>query len=388
MLRIHARRFCELAALASMCAVAPLYASPPSQLTDAAQAEQEAFAHYYGWKVRVDRATSARLFERAASDGRPVSQWMLARQYLYGNGVQRNEARAFTLAQSAALQGLPSAQSMVGAMYLEGIGVGRDTSQAVRWLFAAAEQGEASAFRILATLYAQGTGVAADAEFAHRLLLRSAELGDLRGLYRASMALLDGPPRRRNIDLGLRYLRRSAVSRHPASAYTLGWLYLSGFHVSRDPVEAVRWIRQAAGDGSPHALFWLSQLTAKGLGVAQDVNRANSQLSKALAIATASDKNSFSWELSVNPDPVLRDGALAVRVMQTLAASDAADPRYIDTLAAALAEAGDCEKAVSAQLRALSEARKMSGLAGDFRGMEERLELYRAGKPYREVRRQ
>jgi serine/threonine-protein kinase len=54
---------------------------------------------------------------------------------------------------------------------------------------------------------------------------------------------------------------------------------------------------------------------------------------------------------------------------------------YLDTLAAAYAEAGDFENAVKFQ----SQAIEPSAASGDQQaGMRKRLELYRKKKPYRE----
>lgn len=57
------------------------------------------------------------------------------------------------------------------------------------------------------------------------------------------------------------------------------------------------------------------------------------------------------------------------------------DPGIIDTLAAGYAETGDFSKAIAFQ----EQAMWMNGVTEEVRaGMEERLALYRRGKPYRE----
>lgn len=98
---------------------------------------------------------------------------------------------------------------------------------------------------------------------------------------------------------------------------------------------------------------------------------------------TLSNANLLAWILATSNDELARDGGEAVRLAETVArATENSDPRVLDTLAAAYAEAGDFEEAVATARRAaeLAGEKKAEGLAGEIRA---RLELYEAGKPYR-----
>ena len=82
----------------------------------------------------------------------------------------------------------------------------------------------------------------------------------------------------------------------------------------------------------------------------------------------------------------MRDGARAVRLaMKLCPALTDCRPTYLDTLAAALAEAGRFDEAVEVARQALELART----ASDERlaqSLTSRLQLYEAGQPYHETR--
>ena len=95
--------------------------------------------------------------------------------------------------------------------------------------------------------------------------------------------------------------------------------------------------------------------------------------------------NNLAWLLATSPEASLRDGPEAVRLAEDLVAhADAPDPAHLDTLAAAYAAAGRYEEAERVAARAVALARAEDDeLARD---LDARLSLYRAGRPYREIR--
>lgn len=94
--------------------------------------------------------------------------------------------------------------------------------------------------------------------------------------------------------------------------------------------------------------------------------------------------NDLAWLLAVCPEAELRDGARAVRLATRLCPETTdCQPTYLDTLAAALAEAGRFDEAVKVARQALDLART----AGDeslAESLTSRLQLYEAGQPYHE----
>jgi tetratricopeptide (TPR) repeat protein len=90
--------------------------------------------------------------------------------------------------------------------------------------------------------------------------------------------------------------------------------------------------------------------------------------------------NNRAWLRATCPDAAHRDGKQAVEdATKACESTGWKDPNKIDTLAAAYAEAGDYERAAAEQAKALEMVPENAK-----KDLRERLDLYRAGKPYRE----
>jgi tetratricopeptide (TPR) repeat protein len=96
-------------------------------------------------------------------------------------------------------------------------------------------------------------------------------------------------------------------------------------------------------------------------------------------------QNNLAWILATDSDPELRNGAEAVQLAEQLCQqTDYRIPAFLSTLAAAYAEAGRFAEAVATA----EKARTLALDAGDTDLADKnasRLELYRAGRPYREL---
>jgi TPR repeat protein len=321
----------------------------------------------------------------AAEGGQRDAQLLLGNRYLRGVNVAKDEERGVEWLRRAADQGSAPAQSLLGWIHAGGIEAKRDPAAALKWFTAAARQEDGYALIRLSEFYYRGIGVASDPARAKRLMLRAAELGDRYAIAGAwNLLLFAGKPEDRDTRLGLHYLVKGANADDPHSAYTLGREYLTGRDVPRDPARAAQWLVRAAKNKHALASLWLSELHAKGLGVPQNSKRAEQMLEDALRAANIRDKNDFSWTLSVTPDAQLRNAALAIRVLEpALAAEKQKSAAHLDTLAAAYAEHGQFDKAVATQLEALETLRRARPTDSASQ-MQQRLELYRTGKSYRE----
>jgi len=94
--------------------------------------------------------------------------------------------------------------------------------------------------------------------------------------------------------------------------------------------------------------------------------------------------NARAWHLATCTDAARRNGAEAVRLAETAVASTkSADPEFLDTLAAAYAEAGRFDEAVQTSNKAINLA-KTHRLDAAAEIYEKRLALYRRQQPTRE----
>jgi TPR repeat protein len=333
----------------------------------------------------TDPVEALRWAQIAADAGLRDAQLLLGDRYLRGVDAPQDVERGLDWLRRAAAQGSARAQSLLGWAYGGGIQIKRNPAEALKWFAAAARQEDGYSLMRLAEFYYHGIEVAPDQARARRLLLRAAELGDRTAMAGAwTLLLIAGPPDERNPRLGMHFLIKSANADDANSAYMLGREYLTGRDVPRDPARAAQWLTRAAEGKHKLASLWLSELHAKGLGVQQNHARAEQMLQAALHDADMRDKNQFSWSLSVSPDARLRNSALAIRVLEpALAAQQQKSPAHLDTLAAAYAEHGQFDKAVATQLEAIETLRRTRSTERSP-SMQQRLDLYRAGKPYRE----
>jgi tetratricopeptide (TPR) repeat protein len=100
--------------------------------------------------------------------------------------------------------------------------------------------------------------------------------------------------------------------------------------------------------------------------------------------AMVSALNNLAWILATSKDPALRNGQRAVGLAeQACKLTDWKSPPLLGTLAAAYAETGCFEKAITLAQRAKEEAASI-GLDAVVKRNEELLPLYRSGKPVRE----
>jgi tetratricopeptide (TPR) repeat protein len=92
----------------------------------------------------------------------------------------------------------------------------------------------------------------------------------------------------------------------------------------------------------------------------------------------------LGWLLATSPEPAVRDGAKAVEVSErAVRVTSRQDTMALDTLAAAYAETGRFTEAaaIADQTLALAQSRGQSDLLPQ---LQHRLDLYRAGQPFRE----
>jgi protein O-mannosyl-transferase len=159
---------------------------------------------------------------------------------------------------------------------------------------------------------------------------------------------------------------------------SLALALLSGRKMS----EAARELREVVRVRPDARTHYYLALVLDSQGRAQEA-QAHYREAARLSPNTGLYLNDLAWSLATNPKPELRDGAEAVRLaQQACALSGGKEPRFQGTLDAALAEVGRFADA----LAAAAKTRELALAAGQpdlARQAEERMALYRAGKPHR-----
>jgi TPR repeat protein len=264
-------------------------------------------------------------------------------------GVAKDEVEAVKWLRKAAEQNLADAQLNLGVCYANGQGVAKDEVEAVKWYRKAAEQNLALAENSLGACYANGQGVAKDEVEA------------------------------------VKWYRKAAEQKDAYAQKNLGVCYGIGRGVAKDEVEAVKWFRKAAEQNNASAQGCLGNCYASGQGVAKDQTEAVKWYRKAAEGGELYAVNALAWILATTENSAIRDGANAVVFAKTAVSVAEKFPKenekhlYLDTLAAAYAEAGQFEKAASTEQEAIG----LVQTEADKNDYKARLKLFEAKLPYR-----
>jgi len=204
---------------------------------------------------------------------------------------------------------------------------------------------------------------------------------------RLSQLVIDGSERRKWA------LKGASLGLAEGQQY-LGRLYQSGLKgaaggtsMPPDSAEAIRWLKKAAAQKYVLADLDLARTFREGIGVSADSLEAIRWYHLAAQHAADSlSRNNVAWYLATDPDVIYRDGTVALRLAKE--ACDATNNMtdiYVDTLAAAYAETGDWDDAVSTQQLAITLLQNNKERTAEYlAGFQARLQLYRSRKPYRE----
>jgi TPR repeat protein len=168
----------------------------------------------------------------------------------------------------------------------------------------------------------------------------------------------------------------------------IGQLYHYGdAGTPRNLAVAFSWYLRAAERGLGSAQDYVGMFHAGGLGGAKaDCGDAIRWFERAVASGWGHSRNNLAWMLATCDDARWRDGARALSLVQALIAQDGPGPDSLSTLAAAFAEIKDYERAAAAMAESLRAMEADAGASPQaVRNARQRLEAYRAGKPWRGI---
>lgn len=349
--------------------------------------------------------------------GNPVVLSAVAHLYMEGLGVEANPALGVGFLEQAAQADHAPAEMRLGVAYLRGVGVDPDLEAAREWLSRAADAGLAQAMVYLAQSFRAPFADPPDLQQARRWFEKAQEAGsaDARAYLGFMAEAGEGAP----ADAGAarRYFTQAAEAGSAVAQAKLGHIYLTGDGVAADPATARQWFEQAAEAGHPTGMMGLAYLYDTGTGVAQDGAQAldwyrraaeagtlEAQLRMAYAglrqgdlagqreaatwLAAAAEHNDpqalndYAWLLATSAFEQMRNGAQATTLAMQAVSRDGKSAAYLDTLAAAYAEAGKFDRAVTTQEQALALVpADQPELAAELR---QRLEQFQHGEPWRE----
>jgi hypothetical protein len=213
----------------------------------------------------------------------------------------------------------------------------------------------------------------------------------------------------------LAWLERSADEGDVDAALLLGQAYHYFVQPSPDRAKAIAWYGRAADGGVAEAQYQLAELLLEDststpralellrLAAAQGHASANTRLGVFFQLGThvrknhaqaqhyyevatvqgdLTARNNLAWLLATSPSSDLRNGRRAVTLVQPLAVLYDSWG-YLDTLAAAQAEAGNFDAASRTERKAVDLAQAQVNPT-TLRELEQRLTLFQRDEPYRE----
>jgi len=211
---------------------------------------------------------------------------------------------------------------------------------------AAAAEGHLNSQWILANIYMLGLiDDNKDYKKAYDFLFQAADNGHTAAQRELGKLYLWGRGTERNVDSALMWLKLAARQKDTDAQFLIGVIYLGNKDHKGDQASALNWFKKAAGKGHKTAI------------------------------------NNMAWIYATSTNKSLRKGKQGVKLMAPLVEKYPESFVYLDTYAAALAEAEEFEQAVEQQQKAISllpETMKASVRQGYI----DRLNAYKNNQPW------
>jgi TPR repeat protein len=340
--------------------------------------------HARGLGVARDETLAYGLFLKAAEAGHVDAQFHLGHAQLEGLGTQKNVDGARTWLKLAADRGHLPAMTYMARSFRTGATDFPDPEQARAWYQKAFDAGAVDALVALAFMHQNGElrGESGEPNSARaaELFAQAAQAGSAAGQVSLAHLYLTGESRTRDYPKALSLFRQAAAQNIPAAFLGLGHLFEAGLGVEADLGAAEDWYRRAANSDLLNAQLRLASLLLSK-GSLQASTEAMGWLARAAEHDNPQAYNDYAWMLATHPQSELRDSARAVALARRAVAT-APSAAYLDTLAAAYAEAGEFEHAVTTQRDAIAALQPTEeALRAELNA---HLDAFQQGKPWRE----
>ena len=177
--------------------------------------------------------------QKAAEQGHPKAQYMLAMSYLDGSGIQRNEKVAVELLRKSAIQNDIDAIYTLGE-YFE---CKKDSQKSFEYFYKASKLRDPKAKNKLADIYMYGnTVVKKDVSKAIKLYEESAQMGHIGSKATLGSIYLRGESVKKDLSKSFFYLEQSALLGNRNSWILMGVLYSMKDFSKYDLVKAGAWL--------------------------------------------------------------------------------------------------------------------------------------------------
>jgi TPR repeat protein len=227
-------------------------------------------AYIAGSGVTRDRKKAIQLFTKAASQGSPLGEVMLA---IY----EQDARKSIKLLTRAAKSGIPEAEVALGDRLVSGNGIKPDYHQAFGLFKSAASKGLIDGFFHLGLCYELGRGVDIDLAAARHHYVRAAECEHPGAQFHLGVLTL----RNNRHAEALRWFEKSAARREPLAQQALGRCYFEGIGVQKDPKVSTEWYKKAADSGLAESQNHYGWALACGIGVDVDLVKSAAYFRKA-----------------------------------------------------------------------------------------------------------
>jgi TPR repeat protein len=332
-----------------------------------------------GRKVQAEDA-----LRKAAEAGEANSQWKYAHRLLTATPKPdaRRTAEAEAVMRRAAHGGSAEAMRYVAAQHARA----SDWPGAVSWLLPAVQAGDIEATLMFAVaLLTEASGLDGTPEAAYAIIEEVAAKHDHAGArIQMAMMLAQGQGVAKDLAKARALLETDAKRGNRASQSALATLLLDPSYGRPNMVEGERWLRRAAEGGYESAVIEYGSWLMRTGATPEARARGRRMLADFEGEAVEGARNNLAWALCVSRHADLRDAAAGLELAKRLEQNfDALSPGDIDTVAACYAAAGDFKRAVELQSAAIEKLpKRKDGKPDGGQGMFDRLDLFKAGKPY------
>lgn len=192
--------------------------------------------------------------------------------------------------------------------------------------------------------------------------------------------LLDGLPQLKEpLGAGLPWFVKAAQGGIAVAQYQVGFCLLTGDGgCRRDEFKALKWLKMAAAAGEPQSEVTLAMRQLSGTPGAADLAAARNWLDRAVESGNDDAKLFLAAILAAAPQPALRDPKRALELLNSVK-GESDDPATFEIWAAAQGAAGDFQRAIRSEQKAIRMARSLSW---DLAPLEQRLARYQSHSPW------